>query len=167
VWWAGLRPADDQIAGVDEPRPQSLSRSTIERFVRPPGIAILGWSDSRTPAAQLLQTELQRAQQIHPDVRFGRLDVVQEPDAAHDWHIYSAPGLMGFRDGFFVFRHIGLLNGPGFAALISAIDALDMEKIRRGLDGESTRIEIAVRIARAEGWGAEDAGGAVPGGRPV
>ena len=79
----------------------------------------------------------------HPDIVFGKVDTEAEQELAGQFQIRSIPTLMAFRDKIGVFSQPGALPEDVLADLISQINALDMDEVRKeiadhdhGDDGE-------------------------------
>lgn len=67
----------------------------------------------------------------HPDIVFGKVDTEAEQDLAGYFQIRSIPTLMAFRDQIGVFSQPGALQEDVLADLISQINALDMDDVRK------------------------------------
>jgi thioredoxin 1 len=70
----------------------------------------------------------------HPDVTFAKIDTEAEQALAAAAGIQSIPTLMAFRDGILVFSQPGALPEAAVEQLISQVQALDMDEVRRQLD---------------------------------
>jgi thioredoxin 1 len=152
---------------VGDPAFVSLDQSTLDDYVQGPGVALVGWSDSRFPPTQALESELARAAAVHPDARWGSVDLARDESVAHAWEVHSVPTVMAFRDGILVFRHTGLMTEPDLAALLSAVYALDMESLRSSVDGKSSRIAVLFHPGDDDPFesGTESGGGGTAPGR--
>ena len=67
----------------------------------------------------------------HPDIVFGKVDTEAEQELAGQFQIRSIPTLMAFRDKIGVFSQPGALPEDVLADLISQINALDMDDVRK------------------------------------
>ena len=67
----------------------------------------------------------------HPDIVFGKVDTEAEQELAGQFQIRSIPTLMAFRDKIGVFSQPGALPEDVLADLISQINALDMDEVRK------------------------------------
>lgn len=71
------------------------------------------------------------ASERHPDITFGSIDTEAEQAIAGAAGIQSIPTLMAFRDGILVFRNSGALPEAVLEDLISQLNDLDMDAVRR------------------------------------
>lgn len=67
----------------------------------------------------------------HEDVAFAKLDTEEERDVAAALEIQSIPTIMGFRNGYLVYREAGALNAKQLDSLIEQIKALDPEELKK------------------------------------
>ena len=73
----------------------------------------------------------EQASDRHPDVVFGKIDTDAEQALSGGLGIASIPTLMAFRDGILLFERAGAVPGQALDDLISGIQALDMDEVRR------------------------------------
>jgi thioredoxin len=85
----------------------------------------------------------ERVAEDHPDITFGKVDTQAEQMLAASFGIRSIPTLMAFRDGILVFSQAGLLPEPVLRDLVSQIEGLDMDEVRR----EIAEAEVAESAA--------------------
>jgi thioredoxin 1 len=121
----------------------TLDRSGLDAYVSEPGVAILDWRHPKSLASVLFDQVLAHASRAQDDVRFGTIDISQDERLAREWSIGEAPTVMAFRDGVLVFSYAGPLPDSALRALIDAIWSLDMEAVRKGVDGHGSRLPIA------------------------
>ena len=140
----------------------ALERSRIDEYVHKPGVAIVDWRHPGIPVSLLFDQVLERASHEHEDVRFGSVDVSKDRALAREWEVSEAPTVMGYRDGILVFSHAGPLPGAAVDGLVEAIWSLDMDELRKGLDGQGSRIVITFRGGGQSSF--EIAGGETPSG---
>ena len=67
----------------------------------------------------------------HDGVVFGKIDTEVERELAQAAGISSIPTLMAFRDGILVFRQAGALNKQDLTEVITQLEALDVEDLKR------------------------------------
>jgi thioredoxin 1 len=75
----------------------------------------------------------------HPDVVFAKVDTEAEQELAARFGIMSIPTLMAFRDNVLLYAQPGALPAPALEELITKIQALDMDEVRRQLDERHAR----------------------------
>ena len=78
------------------------------------------------------------ASEKHPDVVFAKVDTEAEQDLAARFGIMSIPTLMGFRDQILLFSEAGALPGPALEQVISTVEGLDMDEIRRQVEEQES-----------------------------
>lgn len=76
----------------------------------------------------------EQVSETHPDIVFGKIDTEAQQQLAAAARITSIPTLMAFRDRVLVFSQPGALNGPQLEQLITAIEQLDMNEVRRSIE---------------------------------
>jgi thioredoxin 1 len=79
------------------------------------------------------------ASETHADVVFGKVDTEAEQDLAAHFGIMSIPTLMAFRDQILLYAQPGALPPTALERVISAVKALDMDEVRRKVEGEEAR----------------------------
>jgi thioredoxin 1 len=67
----------------------------------------------------------------HPDIVFGKVDTEAERELAQAFQIMSIPTLMAFRDQVLLYAQPGALPRQALAEIISQVEALDMDEVRR------------------------------------
>ena len=75
------------------------------------------------------------AAQRNPDITFGKIDTEAQQGLAREFEIRSIPTLMVMRDGILLLNQPGMLPGPVLDDLIEKIRAIDMDEVRRSLEG--------------------------------
>lgn len=79
----------------------------------------------------------EKAATDHPDIVFGKVDTESERVLAASGHITSIPTLMVFKDGSLVFSQQGTLATASLEQLITAVEELDAEHVRREAAAQS------------------------------
>tara|TARA_B100000378_G_C18018270_1_gene403269 strand:- start:1111 stop:1395 length:285 start_codon:yes stop_codon:yes gene_type:complete len=73
----------------------------------------------------------EKSSEEHPDIVFGKIDTEAQQQLAAGFRITSIPTLMAFRDGILVFSQPGALAAPQLEQVITAVEGLDMDDVRR------------------------------------
>ena len=73
------------------------------------------------------------AAEQYPDIVFGKVDTEAQQDLAAAFGIQSIPTLMAFREQVILFAQPGALPAAALDALITQIQAVDMEDVRAEL----------------------------------
>jgi thioredoxin 1 len=76
----------------------------------------------------------EEAAAAHPDVLFAKVDTQAEQELASRFGIMSIPTLMVFRDNVLVYAQAGALPRPALEELITTVQALDMDAVRRQVE---------------------------------
>lgn len=110
-----------------------LTADNFETTVEAEGITFVDWWADWCMPCKAFAPVFEKAAENHPDVRFGKVDTESEQGLAAAAQISAIPTLMAFRDGILVFRQSGALPPKALEEVIEAVEALDMEDVRRQL----------------------------------
>ncbi|AQX16237.1 thioredoxin [Tessaracoccus lapidicaptus] len=110
-----------------------LTAENFETTVETEGITFVDWWADWCMPCKAFAPVFEKAAENHPDVRFGKVDTESEQGLAAAAQISAIPTLMAFRDGILVFRQSGALPPKALEEVIEAVEALDMEDVRRQL----------------------------------
>lgn len=109
----------------------ALTMDTFEAAVLGDGITIVDfWADWCGPC-KMFAPVFETASEAHPDITFAKVDTEAEQALAGALQIRSIPTLMVFRDGIMLFNQAGAMPAHQFEQLISAVEAVDMDEVRR------------------------------------
>ena len=109
----------------------SLTLDTFEAAVLGDGITIVDfWADWCGPC-KMFAPVFENASDAHPGITFAKVDTEAEQELAGALQIRSIPTLMVFRDGIMLFNQAGAMPAHQFEQLISAVEAVDMDEVRR------------------------------------
>lgn len=109
-----------------------VTDDTFESTVTEGTVLVDAWASWCGPCRQFAPVYEQVSEQ-HPDVTFAKLDTEANQQVAAALEIQAIPTLMAFRDGIMVFRNAGALPAPVLEDLVSQVEALDMDEVRRQL----------------------------------
>jgi len=122
-----------------------LDRSNIDAYVAQPGIALLNWGGPRAPQSSMFDAAFRDLSEHYPEVHFAAVDTSTDSELAASWAVAHTPELMAYRDGTLVFDYPGVLPVPAVETLIEAIGSLNMDEVRRGVDGHGPRLHIVMQ----------------------
>jgi thioredoxin 1 len=74
-----------------------------------------------------------------PEITFAKIDTEAEREIAAAAGITSIPTLMAFRDGVLLYREAGALPEPALRELITSIQAVNMDDIRKQIAEEAAQ----------------------------
>src|SRR3954465_15464713 len=78
----------------------------------------------------------EKASEKHPDVVFAKVDTEAVPGLAAAFQVRAIPTLAAFRDGVLLFLQPGALQGPQLEELITKLQSLDMDEVRKRITEE-------------------------------
>ena len=109
----------------------TLTQDNFEQTVSGDGIVLVDfWATWCGPCRQFGPI-FEESSEKYPDVVFGKIDTDDQQQLAMAAQITSIPTLMAFRDGVAVFRQSGALPLSALEDLISQIQGLDMDEVRK------------------------------------
>ena len=109
----------------------TLTQENFEQTVSAEGIVLVDfWATWCGPCRQFGPI-FEEASEKYPDIVFGKIDTDDQQQLAMAAQITSIPTLMVFRDGIVVFRQSGALPLSALEDLISQVQNLDMDEVRK------------------------------------
>ena len=109
----------------------TLTQENFEQTVSADGIVLVDfWATWCGPCRQFGPI-FEEASEKYPDIVFGKIDTDDQQQLAMAAQITSIPTLMVFRDGIVVFRQSGALPLSALEDLISQVQKLDMDEVRK------------------------------------
>ncbi|GAB2764029.1 thioredoxin family protein [Nocardioides salsibiostraticola] len=114
-----------------------LTQDNFTEHVEAGGIMLVDfWASWCGPCMQFAPT-YEAASEAHTDVTFGSVNTEEQQELAGSAGIKSIPTLMAFRDGILVFSQPGALAAASLEKVISGVQELDMDKVRRKVEQQS------------------------------
>ncbi len=114
-----------------------LTKDNFNEHVEAGGVLLVDfWASWCGPCMQFAPT-YEAASEAHPDVTFGSVNTEEQQELAGSAGIQSIPTLMAFRDGILVFSQPGALAAASLEKVISGVQGLDMDKVRRKVAEQS------------------------------
>ncbi|WP_048774780.1 thioredoxin [Sanguibacter keddieii] len=109
----------------------TLTQENFEQTISAGGIVLVDfWATWCGPCRQFGPI-FEEASEKYPDIVFGKIDTDDQQQMAMAAQITSIPTLMVFRDGIVVFRQSGALPLSALEDLISQVQDLDMDEVRK------------------------------------
>lgn len=125
----------------------TLTAENFEDVVGKPGTVVIDWWAPWCGPCRAFAPIYEQASERHAGVTFAKVNTEEQGELAGSFQIQAIPTLMVFRDQVLVFARAGMVPGPALDELITKVQALDMDEVRK---------EIAAQEA-AEQAGGDDA----------
>lgn len=110
---------------------REITLETIETTINDSGIVLLDFWAAWCGPCRMFGPVFEKSSEEHPDIVFGKIDTEAQQQLAAGFRITSIPTLMAFRDGILVFSQPGALAAPQLEQVITAVEGLDMDGVRR------------------------------------
>jgi len=116
----------------------ALDKDTFEETVSSNKVVLVDFWASWCGPCRMFAPIFEAAAEVHDDVVFAKVNTETEQELAARFGIMSIPTLMAFRDNVLLYSQPGALPAPALEDLITKVQDLDMDQVRREIE-EQTR----------------------------
>ncbi len=112
----------------------ALTKDTFEDTVTSNEVVLVDFWAGWCGPCRMFSPVFEAASARHDDIVFAKVDTEAEFELAGQLGIMSIPTLMVFRDQILLFSQPGALPPAALEDLISQVQALDMDEVRRQME---------------------------------
>ena len=120
----------------------ALTAENFSQYVEKNGVLVIDWWAPWCGPCRTFGPIYDTASEKHTDVTFGKINTEEQPDLAGTFQIQAIPTLMVFRDQVLVFAQPGLVPAAALDDLISQVQGLDMDDVRKRIAAQETQEDL-------------------------
>lgn len=114
----------------------NLTKDTFEKTILDADIVLVDfWAEWCGPCKMFGPT-FEKVSEQYPEITFAKVDTEAEQELAGYFQIRSIPTLMAFKEQIGVFSQPGALPEDALTDLISQIEGLDMDAVRKEIESD-------------------------------
>lgn len=110
-----------------------LTIDNFEQAVADNSIVLVDFWAAWCGPCRMFAPVFEEASERYPEIVFGKVDTEAQQELAAGFGIMSIPTLMAFKDQVLIFSQAGALPASALEDLITQINALDMDEVRRAI----------------------------------
>jgi thioredoxin 1 len=115
----------------------ALTNEDFGPTVEKDGIVFVDFWAAWCGPCRMFSPIFEAASEEHSDVVFAKVDTDAQQELAVGLDVQSIPTVMGFRDGYLVFREAGVLNKRQLEGVLQQVRELDMDELRAEVEAQS------------------------------
>jgi thioredoxin len=120
----------------------ALTAENFKQYVEKNGVLVIDWWAPWCGPCRAFGPIYDKASDKHTDVTFGKINTEEQPDLAGTFQIQAIPTLMVFRDQVLVFAQPGVVPAAALDDLISQVQGLDMDDVRKKIAEQEAQDEL-------------------------
>ncbi len=120
----------------------ALTAENFNQYVEKNGVLVIDWWAPWCGPCRAFGPIYDKASDKHTGVTFGKINTEEQPDLAGTFQIQAIPTLMVFRDQVLVFAQPGMVPAAALDDLISQVQGLDMDDVRKKIAEQEAQDEL-------------------------
>ena len=118
-----------------------LTASNVEKLIKDSNILLIDFWATWCAPCRIFAPTFEKSSKKHTNMTFVKCNTEEQPDAAAMFGIRSIPTLAIFREGILVFMQPGALPPEMLEDLLTKVEALDMDEVRKKVAEEEKKLE--------------------------
>jgi thioredoxin 1 len=123
----------------------AVTKESFEEVVASNDIVLVDFWAAWCGPCRMFAPVFEEASERHPGAVFAKVDTEAEQELAASFGIMSIPTLMVFRDKVLLYSQAGALPAASLEDLLTQVEALDMDEVRRQIAAQAPAEATASR----------------------